>query len=80
MAASIRDLCRSSLREVVARRRLLEALGPGGMATKARMEAVFVVAAKYRSRAEEALMARRLSASLAPMSACGSVVELMVVQ
>ena len=80
MAASRRDLCRSSLREVMARRRLLKALGPGGMATKARMAAVFVVAAKYRRRAEEAVMARRLLASLALMSACGREMVLMVVQ
>ena len=80
MAASMRDLCRSSLREVVARRRLLEALGPGGMAIKVRMAAVFVVVAKYRRRAEEVVMVRRLSASFAPMRACGSVVELIVFQ
>ena len=80
MAASIKDLCRSSLRDVVAMRRLLEELGPGGMATKARMEAMFAAAEKYRRRAEEVLMARRLSASFAPMRACGSVVALIVSQ
>ena len=80
MAASIKDLCRSSLREVVAMRRLLEALGPGGIATKVRKQAVSGAAAKKRRRSEEVVMERRLLASLAPMKACGSAVVLMVSQ
>ena len=80
MAESIKDLCRSSLREVVAIRRLLEELGPGGMATKVRTQAVSGAAAKKRRRSEEVVMERRLSASLAPMKACGSAVVLIVSQ
>ena len=80
ITAWIRDLCNSSWREVAAISLLLEALGPGGMAMKARMEAVFVVAAKCLSCAEEVVMVSRLSASLAPSSACERRVELIVFQ
>ena len=79
-AAWSRDLCSSSLSEVVAMRRLLEALGPGGIAMNVRMDVVFVVAAKCLSCVEEVVMLSRLLASLAPINAWVRSVELIALQ
>ena len=51
-----RDLCRSSLRDVVAMWRLFDELGPGGQAMKVRMAVVFVLGAKCESCSEEMVM------------------------
>ena len=80
IAAWMRDLWSSSLKDVVAIRRLLEALGPGGMATNVRMAAVLVVAAKCLSCWEEIVIVSRLLASLAPRSAWERRVELTAFQ
>ena len=79
-AACSRDLCKDSLCEVMAISLLFEALGPCGMAMKARMEAVFVVAAKCLSYADEVVIVSRLSASLAPRSAWARRVVLIASQ
>ena len=54
MAAKRRERCRSSLTEVVAMRRRLWWEETEGMAMKACMDAVSVVAAKWRSCEDEA--------------------------
>ena len=77
IVACSRDLCSSSLSEVVAMWRLLEELGPGGIAMKVRMAVVLVVAAKCESCSEEIVMLSKLWASLALSSAWAIGVVLM---